>query len=295
MGEAMPGSTVPRRQLGRHLRELRTDARLTLKLAARKLEWSEAKMWRIESGLTSMRGHDVRTMCGIYGAPEEVTEALVGLARESKARGWWHAYGDTIPEGFDVFSSLEGAASRMSIYRGDVVPGLFQTEEYARITLRAAHPDADEEEVERRVRLRMARQSLVTRVTAPPRLRVVLDEALLRRPVGAGTVMAGQLRHLAEVSKRDNVEIRVVPTDAGAHWGLLTRSFTILRFPQGGEGKETEPPTVYADRYTGDLYLNRPDEIARYDAAFAGMRDTSLSVEASRSLLAELAGTHERG
>ncbi|RBM06922.1 helix-turn-helix transcriptional regulator [Streptomyces sp. PT12] len=295
MGEAMPGSTVPRRQLGRHLRELRTDARLTLRLAARKLEWSEAKMWRIESGLTSMRSHDVQTMCGIYGAPEETTKALVGLARESKARGWWHAFGDTIPEGFDVFSSLEGAASQMSIYRGDVVPGLLQTEEYARAIIRAAHSDADEEEIQRRVRLRMARQRLVTRVTAPPWLRVVLDEALLHRPIGAGTVMARQLRHLAEVSTRDNVAIRVIPTKAGAHRGLLSRSFTILRFPQGGDGKETEPPTVYADGDTGDLYLDRPHEIAQYDAAFTDMWDTSLSEEASRSLLTELAETHEQG
>ncbi|RKN07911.1 helix-turn-helix domain-containing protein [Streptomyces radicis] len=293
MGEAMPGSTVPRRQLGRHLRELRTDARLTLKLAARKLEWSEAKMWRIESGLTSTRGHDVQTMCGIYGASEETTKALVGLAKESRARGWWHSFGDIIPEGFDVFSSLEGAASQMSIYQGRLVPALFQTEEYARIIIRAAHPDADEEETERRVRLRMARQSLVTRVTAPPRLRVVLDEALLRRPVGAGTVMAGQLRHLAEVSTLDNVAIRVISTDAGPHPGLISGSFFVLRFPLNGDGKETEPPTVYADRYTGDLYLDRPNEIARYDAAFTDMWNMSLSVEASRSLLTELARTHE--
>ncbi|RBM14355.1 helix-turn-helix transcriptional regulator [Streptomyces sp. PT12] len=236
MGEVTPGSTVPRRQLGRHLRESRTDARLTLKLAARKLEWSEAKTWRIESALTSMRGHDVQSMCGIYGASKETTEALMGLARESKARGWWHSFGDVIPEGFDVFGSLEGAASRISLYQGHVVPGLFQMEEYARIIIRAAHRDAGEEEIERRVRLRMARQSLVTRVTARPWLRVVLDEALLRRPVGAGTVMAGQLRHLAEVSTRDNVAIRVIPTDAGAHRGPLSGSFCILRFPLNGHG-----------------------------------------------------------
>ncbi|RBM22414.1 helix-turn-helix transcriptional regulator [Streptomyces sp. PT12] len=295
MGEAMPGSTVPRRQLGRHPRESRTDARLTRKLAARKLEWSEAKMWRIESGLTLVRSHDVQSMCGIYGAPEETTTALVGLAKETKARGWWHSFGGSITEGFDVCHSMEGAASRISLYQGHVVPGLFQTEDYARITLRAAHPDKDEEETGRRVRLRIARHSLVTRVTAPPGLRVVLDEAPLRRPVGAGTVMAGQLRHLAKVSTRDNVEIRVVPTDAGAHPGPLSGSFRILRFPQGGDGKETEPPTVYADRYTGDLHLDRPHEIARYDAAFTGMWNTSLSEEASRTLLTELAGTHERG
>ncbi|RBM19125.1 helix-turn-helix transcriptional regulator [Streptomyces sp. PT12] len=295
MAEAMLGSTVPRRQLGRVLRELRTDARLTLKLAAKKLEWSEAKMWRIESGLTSMRSHDVQTMCKIYGASAEITEALMGLAKETKARGWWHSFGDIIPEGFDVFIGLEGAASQMSIYQGDLVPGLFQTEDYARIIIRAAHPDKDEEEIKRRVRLRLARQNMVTRVTEPPLLRVTLDEALLRRPIGGGAVMAEQLRHLAKLSQLDNVEIRVVPTEAGFHQGLSAGPFYILRFPVNGDGKETEPPTVYADGYTGDLYLDRPTEIERYDAGFADMWNKSLSEGASRSLLTKLAGSHEQG
>jgi transcriptional regulator with XRE-family HTH domain len=104
------GSTVPRRQLGRYLRELRNRERLTVKVAAAKLEWSEAKIWRIETGQTSLRSLDVEAMCKIYAAPADLTEALMGLARETKARGWWHAYGDVIPEGFDVYIGLEEAA-----------------------------------------------------------------------------------------------------------------------------------------------------------------------------------------
>src|ERR1022692_2940300 len=162
------GSTVPRRQLGRYLRELRNRERLTVKTAAEKLEWSEAKMWRMETGQTSLRSLDVEAMCKIYAAPADLTEALMGLAKETKARGWWHAYGDVIPEGFDVYIGLEEAASGFSWYESELIPGLVQTERYAREIIEADNPGVDADEIDRRVRLRMARQALLTRVTAPP-------------------------------------------------------------------------------------------------------------------------------
>ena len=161
------GSTVPRRQLGRHLRELRGSQRITVKAAAEKLEWSEAKIWRIETGQTSLRSHDVELMCRIYGAPADLTEALMGLAKETKARGWWHAYGDVIPEGFDVYIGLEEAASLLSLYQSELVPGLLQTEDYARTLIEADNPGVDAEEIDRRVQLRIARQALVRRPVAP--------------------------------------------------------------------------------------------------------------------------------
>ena len=116
MTEQATGSTVPRRQLGRYLRDLRGSQRITVKTAAEKLEWSETKVWRIETGQTSLRSHDVELMCRIYAAPPDLTEALMGLAKETKAKGWWHAYGDVIPEGFDVYIGLEEAASQLSAY-----------------------------------------------------------------------------------------------------------------------------------------------------------------------------------
>ena len=134
------GSTVPRRQLGRYLRELRSRERLTVKAAAEKLEWSEAKIWRIETGQTSLRSLDVEAMCKIYAAPADLTEALMGLAKETKARGWWHAYGDVIPEGFDVYIGLEESASQLAWYESELVPGLLQTEDYARTLIRADNP-----------------------------------------------------------------------------------------------------------------------------------------------------------
>src|SRR6476469_5971846 len=118
------GSTVPRRQLGRYLRDLRNKSRLTVRAAGAQLEWSEAKIWRIETGQTSLRSLDVEAMCKVYGAPAEQVGPLANLARETKARGWWTEYSDVIAEGFDVYIGLEEAAGRLYTYENELVPGL---------------------------------------------------------------------------------------------------------------------------------------------------------------------------
>src|ERR1700733_3183904 len=248
------GSTVPRRQLGRYLRELRNRERLTVKAAAESLEWSEAKIWRIETGQTSLRSFDVEAMCKIYGAPADLTEALMGLAKETKARGWWHAYGDVIPDGFDVYVGLEEAASELDWYESELVPGLLQTENYARTVIAAGNPGVADDEIDRRVHVRTARQALLRRTAAAPRLRVVLNEAILPRPVGGPAVMGGQLRHLVAASDLPSVCLRVVMFAAGLHDGVMSGPFEILRFPRNGDGRDSEPPTVFADGFTGDLY-----------------------------------------
>ncbi|WP_329067751.1 helix-turn-helix domain-containing protein [Amycolatopsis sp. NBC_01480] len=288
MADGMSGSTVPRRQLGRYLRDARGKARLTVKAAAEALEWSEAKIWRIETGQTSLRSLDVEAMCRIYGVDPDMTEALKGLAKETKTRGWWHAYGDVIPGGFDVYIGLEGAASAFQWYESELVPGLFQTADYAR-TLIMADNDVDAEEIERRVRLRMERQALLTRVTASPELRVVLNEAILRRPVGGAAIQAGQLNRLVEVAELPNVTLRVAHFTAGLHHGVMSGPFVILRFPMNGDGKETEPPTVYVDGFTGDLYLDKPQEIERYDRAFERIWEASLNEADSKKMFIEVA------
>src|SRR5580658_246865 len=150
MPEETTGSTVPRRQLGRYLRDLRQKQRLTVRAAAERLEWSDAKIWRIETGQVSLRSLDVEAMCRIYGAPAELTQGLMGLAKETKARGWWHSYGDVIPEGFDLYIGLEEAASQLAWYESELVPGLLQTERYAHTVIRADNPGVPEEEISRR-------------------------------------------------------------------------------------------------------------------------------------------------
>jgi transcriptional regulator with XRE-family HTH domain len=295
VAEGTTGSTVPRRQLGRHLRDLRNGARLTVRAAARELEWSEAKMWRIETGQTSLRSLDVEAMCRVYGAAPELTETLKGLARETKAKGWWHAYGEAVPEGFAVFIGLEEAAAELDCYESELIPGLLQTKEYARAVVRTHNPGLDEAEIERRARLRLERQAVLTRPSAPPRLRAVLNEAVLRRPVDGGKRMADQLRHLLETAELPHVEIRVMPFAAGLHRGALSGPFVLLRFPPTADGRESEPPTVYTETLTADGYVDKPGEVARYGAVFEDMWGAALTDEASRRLMRELAAAYERG
>lgn len=280
---------MPRRQLGRLLREMRNNARLTVRAAAAELEWSEAKMWRIETGQTALRSLDVEAICKVYGVPEDVTEGLKGLAKETKAKGWWHAYGDVIPEWLEVYVGLEEAASRLSGYESDLVPGLLQAENYARTLIRADNPGIDDNEIERRVQLRLARQALLTRPAAAPCFEVVLDEGILHRPVGGVEAMVGQLHRLAEAGDRPNVSLRIVPLSAGLHHGLMSGSFNILRFPTNGDGRDIEPPVVYVEGFTGALYLDKPKEVERYGAAFERIWESALHESASRDLILQAA------
>ncbi|MCC3769035.1 helix-turn-helix domain-containing protein [Streptomyces sp. UNOC14_S4] len=276
--------------------ELRERAGLTVKAAAKELERSPVTLWRVEQGKVASRMVEVKAMCECYGASKDLTKALVGLAQETKAKGWWHAYGDVIPAGFDLYIGLEEAASRIDWYEPELVPGLLQTEDYARTIMREGQgsPIETPEEIERRVQVRLKRRALLTRITTPPTLNVLVNEAVVRRPIGGHSIMAGQLTHLAEVSRMPNITIRVVPFSSGLHQGVMTGQFQILRFPLAGNGKETEPPTVYSDGYTGDLYLDRPSEVDRYDKAFQDIASKSLTAEASRHLILEMAEHHEQ-
>jgi hypothetical protein len=262
------GSTIPRRQLGRYLRDARGRARMSVRAAAAALEWSETKIWRIETGQTAMRSLDVEAMCRVYATPVPLTEALVGLAKQTKEKGWWHAYGDVIPAWFDVYIGLEEEAATLRWYESDLVPGLFQTPEYARALIAADNPDVEDSEIDRRVALRMQRQTLLTRPVEPPRLTLVLNESVLRRPVGSRRVMANQLRRLAELVELPNFALQILPFAAGLHHGIMSGPFVILRFPKTSDGRETEPPVVYVESFTGALYLERPAEIDRYEFAF---------------------------
>jgi transcriptional regulator with XRE-family HTH domain len=289
------GSTVPRRQLGRYLRSLREEAQITLKAAATALEWSTQKIWRIENGTVPMRTHDVETMCRVYGAAAEATEALVGLARETKVRGWWHAYGDAIPSWFELYVGLEAAASRIRQYEAELVPGLVQTKGYVREVLRIRQPHWSEEERERRVAVRLERQRLLTRRLPPaPELDVIVNEAVLRRPIPDREAMAGQLRHLAEATELFNVTVRVLPFRVGLHEAAFSGAFSILEFPAGGR-RDPEPPTVYSEGVTGALYLDKPVELATYEAIWAAIATVCLTPAESRTLIKTMAEGYERG
>jgi transcriptional regulator with XRE-family HTH domain len=267
MAGTRTGSTVPRRQLGRYLRRARAEAGLTVAGAAKALGWSDQKIWRLETGQTSANPFDVEGMCRLFGTSDEVRTALAGLARETKARGWWRAQGDVVPRDFDLFLGLEEAASEITSFQTQLVPGLLQTSDYARVLMSTGHPRADEAEIERRVAIRLTRQAVVTRAVDPPQLLVVLSEAVLRQRVGSPAVMAFQLRRLVESTDLPNVEIRVAPFAARLHLGVLTSPFVLWRFPSDATGAtDREPPVVHIEHRVGELYLDQPDEVERYDA-----------------------------
>ena len=285
---------VQRRLLGQCLRDLRLEARLPVKTAAAALEWSEPKLWRIETGQTTVRGLDVQAMCAIYGAPPGLTRALAGLVRQPKTECWWHTRGVAVPGGFDVYAKLEEQACELRGYEPARVPALLRTADYARTLITASHPAAGTDEIDQLVHECRTRQMLVTRAGAPLSVTLVLSEALLRCAVADTFVMAEQLRELAELAALPNVRLRVVPFSAGLHPGLWTGAFTLLRFPPGRNDGETGEVTVYVPELTGELYLDKSDEVQPYDAAYANIFSRGLDEPATRELLRAAAKELER-
>lgn len=274
------GSTVPRRQVGRLLKQLREQAGVSLMAAAQELEFSRARMYRIENGEVPVRKHDVIAMCGVYGAPGHMTEVLIGLAQESKAKGWWHAYGDVVPAWFELYVGMEQAASRLRQYAPSVIPGLLQTREYAEFVFGRwtnADPDA--------VAVRLERQSLLTRSRPrAPRLEVIIDEGVLRRAVPDTLGMQKQLAHLVNVSTRPDISVRVVPFAAGPHQASSSGQFTILEFPAVGTASP-EPTTIYCENLTGALYLDKLGEVDTYENIWATLDAIALSQSDSDDLI----------
>ncbi|WP_280272280.1 helix-turn-helix domain-containing protein [Nocardia wallacei] len=283
-------STLPRRQLGRYLRDWRTQAGLTIAEAARLMEWGASTLQRLEKGQADrIRTIDIQELCRIYGIPDDIAEGLKGLAQQAAVKSWWHGYGDLIPENFDVYVGLEASAQRLTSYQSELVPGLLQTAEYARALNGLGYPDDSEAEVERRVQLRLQRQALITRKTQPATVDVVLGESVLRRVVGSARVMSAQLRHLADLSTRENVTLRILPFAAGVPLGLSTGPFVILEFGTDSKGQPVEPPVVYVEGFTGDLYLERQGDVRRYRRAHESLLRCALDVPASRHLLRQVA------
>jgi transcriptional regulator with XRE-family HTH domain len=285
------GSTVPRRQLGRLLRQFRTEAGVTLDAAAEALEYSRQKIWRIECGLGAVRVLDVKAMCELYNVSAEMTEAMRGLAAETKSKGWWHAYGDAVPSWFELYVGLESAAGHLREYGETLIPGLLQTRTYA-LGLYQPGSRLSVEERERAVEVRLQRQALLTRrLPQPPRLDAMLSEAVLRRTVGGRGVMTDQLNRLLEASELPNVSVRVVPLAAGPHPGAVAGSFVILDFPFSKGGRAApEPSVVYSESLTGALYLDKPDELRAYENAWKGLDALALGEAESRDMIKRIIG-----
>lgn len=260
--------TVLRILLGSQLRRLREEKNLTREEAGYTIRASGSKMSRLELGRVSFKERDVADLLILYGVRDaDQRDALLSLARQANEPGWWHRYSDVLPNWFHAYVGLEEAAARIRTYESHLVPGLLQTEDYARALI-GGQSTMRPTEVESRVRLRMDRQRLLTR-TDPPRLWAVVDEAALRRQVGGPDVMREQLEHLVAVTKLPNVTLQVMPFHFGGH-AAEGQPFVILRFAE-----PDLPDVVYIEQLTSALYLERREDVDHY----AGVMDR-LAVQA---------------
>lgn len=259
------GPTVVRRQLGRRLRQLRdvTGMSVDQVVAERHLGISRAKLFKLEAGKHAVKPQDIAVLCARYGVSAKVTSTLQALALATQDASWWHVYGeDAVPEWFSLFMDLEPVATMIRQYEAEYVPGLLQTRDYAWAIYRAARPDAENAEIERRVTIRMERQKIFNRAR-PPQLHAVLNEAVLLRTIGDSEVMAAQLAALHTAAQRPEIAIDVLALRAGAH-AAMNGSFAVLDFPNPRE----DPSMAYVETAISAAYLQKPAEIARYDTIF---------------------------
>lgn len=274
--------TVLRMILGKQLQALRERAGMSYEQAAEAIyssEWTIRRMERAEGGLKPLT---VKSLLMAYGITDvREIDTFLALARDASKPGWWHSYDDVLPSWFRIAVGLEESASLIRAYEPQVVPGLLQTEGYIRAISVASFPGATEQETDRRVALRLARQQLLHR-PSPPEYWAVLDETALRRPIGGHKVMREQLTRLVEAAERPGITIQVIPFAAGWHPALYGM-FNLFRFPA-----PELPDVVYLESLTGAYYLNKPDESARYTEALDLMCAQAASPEQTVSILRNL-------
>lgn len=260
-GGAGSGPTVLRIMLGGQLRRLREQRGISREVAGYEIRASESKISRMELGRVGFKERDVADLLTLYGVtdPEE-RQSLLALARQANTPGWWHRFSDVLPNWFQAYLGLEAAAKLIRTYEVQFVPGLLQTRDYARAVILLGHGAAFPDEIDRRITVRMERQQMLTRNDAP-KLWAVLDEAVLRRPIGGRQVMRTQIAALIEAAKLPNVTIQVIPFQAGGH-AAAGGAFTMLRFPE-----PDLPDVVFMEQLVSALYLDKRDDVDSYAAA----------------------------
>ena len=255
------GPTVLRILLGAQLRRLRESKAITREDAGYEIRASGSKISRMELGRVSFKERDVADLLTLYGVSNDAErEALLGLARQANNPGWWHHYGDILPPWFQSYLGLEAAASLIRTYEIQFVPGLLQTPEYARAVILLGHAGATADEIDRRVELRRQRAQILDRLEAP-QLWAVIDEAVLRRPIGGADVMRAQIEFLIEAAKKPNVRLQIIPFHAGGH-AAAGGPFAILRFPE-----PELPDVVYVEQLTSAIYLDKREDVDHYAIA----------------------------
>ncbi|MEV0552535.1 helix-turn-helix transcriptional regulator [Streptomyces sp. NPDC050597] len=282
MSEARSGvgtsaPTVLRMILGRRLQELRQGAGVSLEDAAKALHVKPLTIRRLEKAEVALKTLYVEKLLQTYGAAQQEVDEFVTLAERANEPGWWHAYRDVVPDWFSAYVSLETGAKTLRTYEPHYVTGLLQTYNYARAVLRGGFPNESDEDLGRRVDLRLRRQGLLERPDAPT-LWVVMEETVLHRVVGGAEVMREQIERLLEVSELDHVSVDVVPFTAGAHVGACA-PFTYFRF----EEREL-PDIVYSEILSASVYLDQRSDVAGHLEAHNRMSLLTSSAD-SKALL----------
>ncbi len=275
---------VRRRLLGAALRRFRDVAGYTLEDAANVLECDRSKISRIETGQRGIRPKELGELLEEYGVEPARREALLTVARQARQVGWWQSYSHVLSDAYQDFISLEASAATIWTYEAQLVPGLLQTEDYARAIAAASLFGESNEEREQFVQARLRRQQVLTRDN-PLQFWAILSEGALRQLVGGREVMQAQLRQLIEVStERSNVTMQVLPFAAGAH-AATSGPFVIMKFPEA-----PDLGVVYLEGQTGGIYLESADEVARYTLVCDHLRASALSTAATVRLIEEVAG-----
>lgn len=273
--------TVRLRRLAAELRRLRRVADMNREEASAQTGINNATLYRIETARARPQMRTLAALLNLYGVDAEQREYLTILCRDAGKQGWLRPYHSDLPEEYTAYISFEAEAAGVRNYESLFIPGLLQTEEYARAVIRGGLPMAGEPEVEDRVQARMERQAVLTK-EAPLKLWAIIDEAALRRVVGGGKVMRAQLAHLADMVKVPNITFQVIPFDAGAHPGM-PGAFVLMDFTD-----PMDTDLIYIDSMAGDLFLESDADVSRYSSIFDNLRAVALSPDASVTFVAEL-------
>ena len=275
--------TVLRIVIGTQLRRLREANGITRETAGDAIRASHAKISRLELGRVGFKERDVTDLLDLYGVHDpDDRAAFLRLVHQANTPGWWHRYSDVLPGWFEMYVRLEQAASVIGTYQVQVVPGLFQTEEYARAVITSDAVGVSRDEIERRVHLRMTRQKLLAEPNAPT-FWAVVDEAALRRPYGSPAVLREQLEHLAELGELPNVTLQVLRFDDASAMASAG-PFTVLRFAE-----PDLPDVVYIEQLTSAVYLDKETDVEHYRAAMDRIARAAVHPRESRKLLTRIA------
>ncbi|KLL10755.1 helix-turn-helix domain-containing protein [Protofrankia coriariae] len=284
--ESGGGPTVRRILLGSLLRRLREEKGISREDAGYSIRGSESKISRLELGRVSFKERDVADLLTLYGVTDDAERApLMELVREANTPGWWQNFTDVLPSWFQSYLGLEEAATLIRTYEVQFIPGLLQTEDYARAVITLGNSGARPKDIERRISVRMNRQKLLAR-PSHPRLWVVIDEAALRRPLGGPAVMRAQLEHLIKLASQPNLSLQIMPFRFGGH-AAEGGAFSILRFPEADL-----PDIVYIEQLAGAVYLDKREDVDRYMEAMDRLCVDSVppaaSIEALNKIINEL-------